>query len=190
MRKTLIAGVIAGLAVTAVGIAVAAIPTGNTIEACYDVKTGAVRVFDPENGIAGCSQKEQRLAWNVQGPQGEPGQRGEQGLQGEQGAPGDQGPPGTFSGTFTSQNGHYSISVTDTGIVLSGGGGSVEISDTGVTVEGDDTLTLRGDTDVNVISNGDVSVRAGGTVELEGTAGVDIKSSGDVTIKGSKINQN
>ena len=59
-------------------------------------------------------ENETALDWSVQGVKGD---KGDPGLPG---AKGDPGPPGTFTGTFTSPNQDYSLTVTDNGIELLG----------------------------------------------------------------------
>jgi uncharacterized Zn-binding protein involved in type VI secretion len=66
-----------------------------------------------------CPPPSQLISWNQKGEKGDPGE------------------PGTFSGVFTSDNGLYSISVTNDGIVLSGPNNStIALDDTGVQVNG------------------------------------------------------
>ncbi len=48
------------------GIAGAAVPTNNVIDACYTRSGGTLRVIDPS--VTQCKQNETPLAWNVQGP--------------------------------------------------------------------------------------------------------------------------
>src|SRR5512133_4358754 len=70
--------VVAVLALAVGGIAYATIPGGGgLISGCYDLKTGALRVYDASGGpIASCSAKESSLTWNQTGPQGPPGAQG------------------------------------------------------------------------------------------------------------------
>jgi hypothetical protein len=85
----------AGLVVLAVGVGVAtgAIPSASgVIHACYKTASGekTLRVIDAEGGHH-CKQDETALAWNQQGPKGDPGATGPQGPQGPQGPPGTSG---------------------------------------------------------------------------------------------------
>lgn len=85
----------AGLVVLAVGVGVAtgAIPsTSGVIQACYKTASGekALRVIDTEMGQQ-CKHDETALAWNQQGPKGDPGATGPKG---DTGATGPQGDPG------------------------------------------------------------------------------------------------
>jgi len=96
----------------------------------------------------GCQKGDAPVSWSIQGPQGlqgeeglpgaqgpsgpagEPGQTGQTGPSGPAGGggpSGPSGPAGTFSGSLTSPNGLYSIAVTNSGIVLTGVGGSVRL---------------------------------------------------------------
>jgi len=107
-----------------VAVALSAVPafagpvvtTGSqTINACYNTTTGALRVV-PTTPIA-CTASELPLSWNVKGPvgpqgqpgvqgpagpRGIPGPQGVQGQQGNQGNPGPQGPPVNFKGPWSS----------------------------------------------------------------------------------------
>jgi hypothetical protein len=81
----------------------------------------------------------------------------------------------TFSGTFTSPNGQYSINVLDTGVTIEGPGATlVEVTGTDITVQSAGDLTVRGDMDVKV---------------LAGASGL-LQSSGPLTIKGSTVDIN
>ena len=52
------------------GLAYAQIPAHDgTITACYDAKTGAMRVIDPDSGEL-CKKDEKQIAWNRQGAAG------------------------------------------------------------------------------------------------------------------------
>ncbi|MBC8030274.1 MAG: hypothetical protein H7Z16_09200 [Pyrinomonadaceae bacterium] len=56
--------------------------SGNTVQGCFDNKTGALRKV---NAASDCGVKETPISWSITGPQG---------LQGIQGVPGPQGPSG------------------------------------------------------------------------------------------------
>jgi hypothetical protein len=64
--------------------------TTQTINACYNTSTGALR-FAPATP---CAASELPLAWNVRGPAGPPGPQGVQGVQGRTGPQGSPGPQG------------------------------------------------------------------------------------------------
>ena len=117
------------------------------IRACAKKGTNLLYLAD----AGGCQGKDAPVNWSIQGPPGPPGADGAPGApgppggegpagpagpsgpagpQGAAGAPGPSGPagpPGTFSGSFKSPNGLYSIDVMDSGIHLKGPGGSVKL---------------------------------------------------------------
>jgi hypothetical protein len=65
--------------------------SGNTIQGCYDNKTGVLRKVTSPND---CNQKETPISWSIIGPQGPQGIPGPQGVPGMQGPAGPQGPAG------------------------------------------------------------------------------------------------
>jgi hypothetical protein len=83
---------VAALALTAGGVAFAAIPSNGVITACYLKSGGTLRVIDSTTG--NCSSKETSLSWNVQGPAGPQGSPGPTGPPGPTGSPGPSGAPG------------------------------------------------------------------------------------------------
>jgi Collagen triple helix repeat (20 copies) len=111
------------------------------IRAC--VKKGSSLLYLAD--AKGCQGGDAPVNWSIQGPPGPPGADGAPGAPGPSGAEGPSGPagpagaagasgpsgppgpPGTFSGSFKSPNGLYSIDVLDTGIQLNGPGGSVKL---------------------------------------------------------------
>ncbi len=159
-RSGVLLGVVIVLAVSG-GIAYATIPDSEgIIHSCVrkgekgdEGDAGRIRIVENE---AQCrKRKEFALSWNQRGPQGPQGLQGErgpqgpQGLQGEQGPQGPQGlqgergpqgpqgergPAGTFTGTVRSPNGVFTLSVTNSGIVLSGPGGTVRVDYAGAKV--------------------------------------------------------
>jgi hypothetical protein len=103
------------------------------IHACAKKGNGALYL----PGGKGCQGGDTAVDWSIQGPPGPPGPPG---------AKGDQGPkgdPGTFSGSFKSPNGNYSLDVTDSGILLKGPGGTVKIDAGNVIVQGAVGLQLN-----------------------------------------------
>ena len=101
------------------------------------------------------------------------------GLNGQDGADGD-----SFSGTFASPNGQYSINVTDTGVTIASPDSSIVVSGGAITVE---TLSTDG---IIVRSGGLFDVRAGTSLDLRaGTTGR-LESSSTMTIRGSVVNIN
>lgn len=93
------------------------------------------------------------------------------GLNGQDGADGE-----SFSGTFASPNGQYSINVTDTGVTIASPDSSIVVSSGAITVE-----TLSSDAIV-VRSGTSLELRAGTTGRLESTS--------TMTIRGSVVNIN
>ena len=94
MRRRLLHGaaVAGAVSISAAGIAGAAIPTNNTIDACYTKSGGTRRVID--STVTQCKQSETALAWNVQGPKGDQGDVGPAGPAGPEGPAGPAGPTG------------------------------------------------------------------------------------------------
>ncbi len=91
------------------------------------------------------------------------------------GADGKSGADGQpFSGTFTSPNGQYSISVTDTGITIKRDAGPL------ITLLGD-AITVRGGT-VSVQANTNAEVRAGLNATVLAGGSATVKGSQDTTI--------
>ena len=120
----------------AAGIAYAAIPDSKGVyTACMLDKVGTVRLIDPSlpasNLMSHCTNVETKFTFNQQGQQGAPGVPGAPGKDGAPGANGKDGADGKdgqpFSGTFTSPNGQFSITVGDTGIKLAGPSSSNEL---------------------------------------------------------------
>jgi hypothetical protein len=120
---------------------------GSQINACAKKESGMLYL----PGDKGCKGGDSPVAWNVKGPpgqQGPPGPEGATGPEGPAGPPGPAGatgpqgpsgppgPAGTFTGTFASPNGQYSITVLDTGIELKGPGGKIKVNAGNVTMEG------------------------------------------------------
>ena len=102
-RGRRLAAVAFGLVLTLAGggAALATIPDGGTISACYAKGTGALRVIDAPS--AQCKGFESPLSWNqtplqgpsgAAGPQGPKGDQGDQGPQGVKGSTGDAGAAG------------------------------------------------------------------------------------------------
>lgn len=76
------------------------------------------------------------------------------GLAGEDGTP--------FSGTFTSPNGQYSISVTDTGVTVASPDSSIKVTGTAIRVE------TMGTDEIFVRSAGNLDLLSGLSLELRG----------------------
>jgi hypothetical protein len=121
-------GVLAAGMVGAAGVAYAS-QDESRIYACAKKESGNLYLAADRM----CKRGDMSVAWNMQGPPGPPGQAGPAGPAGSQGP---AGPPGTFSGSFKSPNGLYSIDVTDTGVLLKGPGGTVKIDQGNVILKG------------------------------------------------------
>jgi hypothetical protein len=132
----------------------------SVIQACENPGNGNLRVV--ANNATNCHANETALTWNVVGPQGV------QGPKGDTGDTGLQGPAGTFSGTFTSPNGTYSLSVTDTGITVRGPTGQLVLNGAGVDLRSSSDLTVEASANLTVRGGSIVSVRAGGQLQLNG----------------------
>ena len=101
--KRLVPAVAALALVVVAGAAYATIPrAGGVIDACYESRTGVLRLIDAEAGKR-CLSRETLISWNEkgdpgppgpQGPTGPKGDQGETGPVGPQGPTGSQGPPG------------------------------------------------------------------------------------------------
>lgn len=197
---------VATLALFAVagGIAFAAIPDADgTYHACMLKNVGTIRIIDPAKQHCSAAL-ETEITFSQKGSPGANGIspavaqlgagdahcatggaaitdaagatayvcNGQKGADGQDGADGEP-----FSGTFTSPNGQYSISVTDTGVTIDAPGATtVSVSQTGVTVQSDTALNLKGGTDVKVEggisatlkANASATVQAGGPLDLKG----------------------
>lgn len=84
------------------------------------------------------------------------------GLDGGQGPQGAQGPAGTFSGSFQSPDGRYTLSVTNTGIEARGPNGNLTLNNSGVTVRSGTTLVLD--------AGSTLDLKAAGNARLVGAA--------------------
>ncbi len=110
------------------------------------------------------------------GPQGTAGPQGEEGPEGPEGPKGDQGDPGTFSGTFESEDGAFSISVTNDGIALRGPDNEIVLDESSMLISNSvgeiefdsfGNLKLKGfDVDVDGLFN--VEVSAGNSLKMQG----------------------
>ena len=188
---------LAAIAIFAVagGVAYAAIPDVGTgvYHACMLKNIGTIRIIDPERQRCSASL-EVELTFNKQGPTGNPGPTGPPGPPGAPGRDGEDGQDGApFSGTFTSPNGQYSLSVTDTGIVLSGAGSTINLTSAGVQVRSDSDLTLQSGSglvaqagtgvsiagnDVAIDSDRNLTLHSGSALAAQAGTGVSIAGNG------------
>jgi hypothetical protein len=161
----------------AAGIAYAAIPDSQGVyTGCMLNKVGTVRLIDPSlpasNLMSHCTNVETKFTFNQQGQQGAPGLRGAPGKDGAPGADGKDGKDGQpFSGSFTSPNGQFSITVDDTGIKLAGPSTSIELKPDG-------TIETRAGASFNLTSGGATNLVAGSSLDLESGGGTSLSSVG------------
>ena len=177
---------LAAIAIFAVagGVAYAAIPDAGTgvYHACMLKNIGTIRIIDPERQRCS-SSLEVEITFNKQGPAGVPGPTGPPGPPGHDGRDGHDGAP--FSGTFTSPNGEYSLSVTDAGIVLSGAASTISLTSSGLALQSDKDLTLQSAAGFFVDAGTGVSIAGGGsasTINLT-SSGVGVHSDKNLTLQ-------
>jgi hypothetical protein len=207
LKPLVAASAIIAVGVVVVGIAYAAIPgAGGQIQGCYVTKGGALRVV---NAASECTKQELPLAWNQAG---QPGTNGAPGVSptvlqltaGDANCPaggakitdaagtaayvcsgqnGQDGQP--FSGTFTSPNGSYAISVTDTGITLkrNSGGPTITLVGNDITVKSSGTAKVEAGTNLTLKGASDVEVH-GTTATLKGDATATVEAGGAATVHG------
>jgi hypothetical protein len=170
-RRGVIALATAALVAAVGGIAYAAIPDADgTYHACMLKSVGTIRIIDPDRQRCS-SHFEVEITFAKEGPQGDPGPAGPPGPPGPPGEDGEDGADGEpFSGTFTSPNGVYSLTVADTGIVLSGAGSEIELTAAGVEIRTPADLDLRAGADAVLEGGTTATVRAGGTASVTGGA--------------------
>ena len=162
------------------GVAYAAIPDAGTgvYHACMLKNVGTIRIIDPERQRCSTSL-EIEITFNKQGPTGNPGPTGPPGPPGPAGQDGEDGEDGQdgapFSGTFTSPNGQYSLSVTDSGIVLAGAGSTINLTSAGVAVQSDSDLTLQSGSALIAQAATGVSI-AGNSVAIDSDRNLTLES--------------
>jgi len=197
------------------GAAWAAIPAtpGGVIQGCYD-SGGNVKVVEalpcPKNSTP--FQWNQQGLPGVKGDKGEDGADGANGVgptvsqlpEGDTNCPtggaaltdasgstayvcngltGDDGQP--FAGSFTSPNGEYAISVTDTGITISHGtansimltGDDLAVRSEDIDVRSDLTMMLRAATTATVDAQTKFTLRSSGTGDIHTTGVLDLEGS-------------
>jgi hypothetical protein len=192
MSKRDIVVALAGASVAALvagGVAWAAIPgPDGVIQGCYD-SGGNVKVV----AALPCPKGFTSLPWNQRGPQGGPGAAGVSPsvtplAAGDANCPaggaaitdaagstayvcsGKNGADGQpFSGTFTSPNGQYSISVDDAGIKLERtGGSSIELAGNDIVVSSAGAYSTVAGTDLSLTSGSGFDLTSGGAFDLTG----------------------
>jgi hypothetical protein len=111
--------------------------------------------------VGKCTSPPER-PWDLLAAAGQPGAQGTTGPQG------DTGSSGAFSGSYQSPDGRFTLSVTNTGIKLSGPNTTfVDVTPSGVVVKGGGTVTVQAGA-TTTVRGGLVSVD-GGLVSLGGT---------------------
>jgi hypothetical protein len=182
-RKHLLFVAAALLAAVVAGAAYAAIPdTNGVFTACTNTVNGAVRLIDPSRSgpgpLGSCTQSERQVMWNQTGQPGvsptvaqlSPGDShcpaGGAAITDASGTTayvcsGQNGVDGkSFTGSFTSQNGLFSLNVSNTGVTVSGPGAQINLDSGGnVTVTGT-TLTTTANDQKAIVSH-DVSEQVG-----------------------------
>ena len=195
-KRDFVAAAAGALAASALagGVAWAAIPdSGGVIQGCYN-NGGNLKVV-PE---LPCPKGWTSLAWNQEGAKGDPGTDGVSPTVTQLGAGDANCPTGgaalvdasgstayvcngtagadgqSFTGTFTSPNGEYSITVGDAGITLAHG------SANSIVVTGDD-LSVRAD-DVSILSDRSTTLQAGTTVNVQAATTATFDAGGNLSI--------
>lgn len=154
--RRVLAGAAGGLliAATAGAVASATIPgDGNVYKACMLKNVGTIRLIDPSlpstNLMSHCASLETQVSWN------------------QMGQPGPQGPPGAFTGTLTSPNGAYSISVTDAGIVLRAPGATARLAGSDIMLDSSSATTVQAGTSFDLVTGKGLSLASGGNTTLQ-----------------------
>jgi hypothetical protein len=173
--KTFVIGLALGAALVAfVGLAQASIPDPlGIVHTCVNRNSGELKVID--SATSSCKANEQALDLNQKGPKGDKG---------------DKGDPGTFNGTFTSQNGQFSLSVTNAGIILTSPTGNITMGPSSITVNSNTTVdingsvsaTLRGSTTQIGCAGGLPVARVSSLVSVDPDSGVGSVIGGSPTV--------
>jgi hypothetical protein len=109
-RRWWVGPLVAGSAIAAVAIALAAIPDATgVIHACYTNRGGALRAV---NSAADCKNTETALSWSQTGPQGIPGPQGQPGTIGPAGPTGPPGPVGVSGYEIINNQGNLPVNGT------------------------------------------------------------------------------
>ena len=177
MNRPARAAVVTLLVVAACAGAMAALPSSVTaaglIYACVNNSSGTIHIVGETSS---CSSNEMKLVWANQ-DQVAALQQAVATLQAQVAAAGH---------SLTSPDGHYSVDVSNDGIVLQGPGVSIRL-DAGdpanpaptVTVTGTDVLVNAGQK-TDIVSGGTTQIESGATTQIE--SGVDTKIKSDGTI--------
>ena len=186
----------------AAGAAYATIPDGGGVyTACRLNGVGTIRLIDPSGPssslLSHCTSIETQITWNQKGQPGAAGPPGTSPTVTQLSAGDSHCPTGgaaitdasgtpayvcngaPFSGAFTSPNGQYSISVTDTGVQIVGPNATITVSGDHVeTVAGSETVTLQGNRTENIGGNE--------TVTVSGDRSEHVNGSDNVTVTGNR----
>jgi hypothetical protein len=85
----------------------------------------------------------------------------------DKGDPGAQGPPGVFTGTLTSPNVAYSISVTDAGIVLRAPGATARLVGSDILLDSSSSTTVQAGASFGLVTGTSLSLANGGNTTLQ-----------------------
>jgi hypothetical protein len=107
---------------------------------------------------------------------------------GRNGQDGTDGTP--FSGTFTSPNGQYSISVTDTGVTVASPDSSIRVGATDIRIEtlGSDDIEVRSGSDLDFLSGASLELRSGTTVRVESGSNASVLAAGTLNLRANGVN--
>jgi len=107
--------------------------TGGSVQACVSREHGTLYLQNVRNKRQPCDRGDQTIVWAItgpQGPQGQQGTAGTPGANGAPGAPGAQGPAGSIQNA-RSENGLFTITLSNQGILLKGPRATLTISGAG-----------------------------------------------------------
>lgn len=95
-----------------------------------------------------------------------------------------------FSGTFTSPNGQYSISVTDAGVTVASPDSSIRVGATDIRIEslGSDDIEVRSGSDLDFLSGASLELRGGTTVRVESGSNASVQAAGSLNLRGNGVN--
>jgi Gp5 C-terminal repeat (3 copies) len=168
----------------------------------------------PSNSLLShCTALETQISWSQQGPKGDTGANGTNGISptvaqlaaGDSHCPaggaaltdahgtiayvcsGQNGVDGkSFSGTFTSPDGNYSLSVTDAGVAINGPDARITMpSGGGLTITSNSSLTISGNT-TQVVGSNSLSTIAGDRTEtVSGNSTETVTGNSTETVSGN-----
>ncbi len=118
----------AGFAVGGVAFAGHSATGDNTLTACASQVDGSLYLVDRGKKTDGCRKRDTTVVWSITGPQGIQGPKGDKGDKGDQGP---RGADGSVSHAV-SPNGVFTITLSNSGILLKGPNGDVHVDFAGV----------------------------------------------------------